>query len=156
MADFAAGNLDVLISTTVIEVGVDVPNASAMIIIDADRFGVAQLHQLRGRIGRGGYAGLCLLLTNSAPDSLSLERLNWVSATRDGFQLAEYDLEVRREGNIMGPEQSGGRSALRLLRVVTDSDLIERSREVAEKIEGQEVFADLRHDMALSIESQDA
>ncbi|WP_311553267.1 ATP-dependent DNA helicase RecG [Propionimicrobium lymphophilum] len=156
MADFAVGNLDVLISTTVIEVGVDVPNASAMIIIDADRFGVAQLHQLRGRIGRGGYAGLCLLLTNSAPDSPSLERLNWVSATRDGFQLAEYDLEVRREGNIMGPEQSGGRSALRLLRVVTDSDLIERSREVAEKIEGQEVFADLRHDMALSIENQDA
>ncbi len=154
MADFAAGKTDVLIATTVIEVGVDVPNATMMVILDAERFGVAQLHQLRGRIGRGGHAGLCLLLTNSAPGD-SLQRLDWVASTRDGFQLAEYDLQVRREGNILGPQQSGGHSALRLLRVSTDAELIERTSEVAEKIKGRPDLADLRHDMACSIESQD-
>ncbi|HEY6932562.1 MAG TPA: ATP-dependent DNA helicase RecG [Marmoricola sp.] len=131
MQRFASGSLDVLVSTTVIEVGVDVPNASVMVIMDAERFGVSQLHQLRGRIGRGGHEGLCLLVTAAAPDSPSVQRLEAVAATRDGFELAEVDLAQRREGNVLGKEQSGRRSSLRMLSVLTDEDVIARAREAA-------------------------
>ncbi|MBO9520139.1 MAG: ATP-dependent DNA helicase RecG [Nocardioidaceae bacterium] len=131
MRAFAGGEVDVLVSTTVIEVGVDVPNATVMVILDADRFGVSQLHQLRGRIGRGGHSGLCLLVSNAAPDSESMERLAAVASTRDGFELSRIDLEQRREGNVLGVEQSGRRSALRLLSVLTDEDVIVAAREAA-------------------------
>jgi ATP-dependent DNA helicase RecG len=131
MRAFAAGEVDVLVSTTVIEVGVDVPNATVMVILDADRFGVSQLHQLRGRIGRGGHAGLCLLVTGAAPDSDSMGRLIAVASTRDGFELSKIDLEQRREGNVLGVEQSGRRSALRLLSVIHDEDVIVAAREAA-------------------------
>jgi ATP-dependent DNA helicase RecG len=131
MKSFAAGDVDVLVSTTVIEVGVDVPNATVMVILDAERFGVSQLHQLRGRIGRGGHAGLCLLVTTARPDSASLERLTAVASTRDGFELSRIDLEQRREGNVLGVEQSGRRSELRLLSVLTDEDVIVSAREAA-------------------------
>ncbi|MFL6156982.1 MAG: helicase-related protein, partial [Marmoricola sp.] len=131
MQAFAAGEVDVLVSTTVIEVGVDVPNATVMVILDAERFGVSQLHQLRGRIGRGGHAGLCLLVTTAAPESPSTERLAAVASTRDGFALSQIDLEQRREGNVLGVEQSGKRSELRLLSVVRDEDVIVAAREAA-------------------------
>ena len=132
MTAFAAGQVDVLVSTTVIEVGVDVPNATVMVILDADRFGVSQLHQLRGRIGRGGHAGLCLLVTAADPASSSMERLVAVAGTRDGFELSRIDLEQRREGNVLGTEQSGGRgSGLKLLSVLRDEDVIERARAAA-------------------------
>jgi ATP-dependent DNA helicase RecG len=131
MQAFAAGDIDVLVSTTVIEVGVDVPNATAMVIMDADRFGVSQLHQLRGRIGRGGHSGLCLLVSAADPASKSMERLLAVAGTRDGFALSRIDLEQRREGNVLGIEQSGGRSGLKLLSVLRDEDVIERARAAA-------------------------
>ncbi len=138
MARFAAGEADVLVSTTVIEVGVDVPNATVMVVMDADRFGISQLHQLRGRIGRGQFPGLCLLVTQADPLSPAIERLRAVEATRDGFQLAELDLVQRREGNVLGANQSGGRSALRLLKVIEHADLIAHCREVAEKLVAQD------------------
>ena len=131
MQSFAAGEVDVLVSTTDIEVGVDVPNATVMAILDADRFGVSQLHQLRGRIGRGGHDGLCLLVTAVDPASPSMERLQAVASTRDGFELSRIDLEQRREGNVLGIEQSGGRSGLKLLSVLRDEDVIERARAAA-------------------------
>lgn len=131
MRAFAAGEVDVLVSTTVIEVGVDVPNATVMVILDAERFGVSQLHQLRGRIGRGGHAGLCLLVTATQPDGPSMERLTAVASTRDGFALSRIDLEQRREGNVLGTEQSGRRSELKLLSVLTDEDVIVDAREAA-------------------------
>ena len=131
MRAFAAGEVDVLVSTTVIEVGVDVPNATVMVVLDADRFGVSQLHQLRGRIGRGGHAGLCLLVSGVEPESTTMERLLAVAGTRDGFELSRIDLEQRREGNVLGIEQSGGRSGLRLLSVLRDEDVIERARTAA-------------------------
>jgi len=132
MRAFAAGEVDVLVSTTVIEVGVDVPNATVMVVLDADRFGVSQLHQLRGRIGRGGHAGLCLLVSGAAPDSASMKRLLAVAATRDGFELSRVDLEQRREGNVLGTEQSGGRGGgLKLLSVLQDEDVITRARQAA-------------------------
>ena len=134
MSAFAKGEIDVLIATTVIEVGVDVANASMMVIMDADRFGVSQLHQLRGRVGRGSVPGLCLLVSNAQEDSQSMTRLAAVAATLDGFELARLDLEQRKEGDVLGASQSGGRSHLRLLRVLRDEDLIERSREAALKI----------------------
>jgi ATP-dependent DNA helicase RecG len=133
MRAFAAGTLDLLIATTVIEVGVDVPNASAMVVLDADRFGVSQLHQLRGRVGRGGIPGLCLLVTAAEQGSLARERVEAVAATLDGFELANIDLELRREGNVLGSRQSGGRSSLRLLRVATDGELISEARVAAEE-----------------------
>ena len=123
-----------LIATTVIEVGVDVPNASMMVIMDADRFGVSQLHQLRGRVGRGAAPGLCLLVSNAQEDSPSMQRLNAVASTLDGFELARIDLEQRKEGDVLGRSQSGGRSHLRLLRVLRDEELIDRAREAAAKI----------------------
>ena len=134
MRDFSSGELDVLVSTTVIEVGVDVPNASMMIIMDADRFGVSQLHQLRGRVGRGTTPGLCLLVTNTDEQSPAMERLNAVASTTDGFALSRLDLEQRREGDVLGVAQSGVRSHLRLLRVIRDEELIVQAREVAERI----------------------
>ena len=134
MSAFARGDIQVLVATTVIEVGVDVPNASMMVIMDADRFGVSQLHQLRGRVGRGSVPGLCLLVSNAQEDSQSMNRLKSVAATLDGFELARIDLEQRKEGDVLGRSQSGGKSHLRLLRVLRDEDLIQRAREVALKI----------------------
>ena len=134
MLAFARGEIDVLIATTVLEVGVDVPNASTMIVLDADRFGVSQLHQLRGRVGRGEIPGLCLLVTEAEAGSLARERVDAVAATLDGFALAEVDLELRGEGDVLGATQSGVRSSLKLLRVVKDSKLIARARELAEHI----------------------
>lgn len=134
MRAFAAGEIDVLVSTTVIEVGVDVPNASMMVVLDAERFGVSQLHQLRGRIGRGGVAGVCLFVTAAEEGTLARERVEAVAATLDGFELAEVDLELRREGDVLGDSQSGGRSSLRLLRVVQDAHVIVEARALAERL----------------------
>ncbi|SOE05188.1 ATP-dependent DNA helicase RecG [Rathayibacter rathayi NCPPB 2980 = VKM Ac-1601] len=134
MRAFAAGEIDVLVSTTVIEVGVDVPNASMMVVLDAERFGVSQLHQLRGRIGRGGVAGVCLFVTAAVAGTIARERVEAVAATLDGFALAEVDLELRREGDVLGDSQSGGRSSLRLLRVVQDADVIVEARALAERL----------------------
>ncbi|CAN5208332.1 ATP-dependent DNA helicase RecG [soil metagenome] len=134
MRAFAAGDIDVLVATTVIEVGVDVPNASTMVVLDADRFGVAQLHQLRGRIGRGGVPGLALFVTRAALETVARERVDAVAATLDGFALAQVDLELRREGNVLGANQSGGRSSLKLLRVARDGDLIAEARAAVEGV----------------------
>ena len=131
MSAFAAGDIDVLVATTVVEVGVDVANATFMVVLDADRFGVSQLHQLRGRVGRGGLPGLCLLVTNAEPDTPAMERVEAVAATTDGFELAQTDLEQRREGDVLGSSQSGARSQLRLLRVTRDGDIIEQARDAA-------------------------
>ena len=136
MRSFADGALDVLVSTTVIEVGVDVANATMMMVLDADRFGVSQLHQLRGRVGRGTDPGLCLLVT-SAPDlTPARERLDAVAATNDGFELSRVDLEQRREGDVLGASQSGRRSSLRLLHVLRHEDVIAEAREVAVALVG--------------------
>lgn len=134
MRAFAAGEIDVLVATTVIEVGVDVPNASAMVVMDADRFGVSQLHQLRGRVGRGGVPGLCLLVTHAEPETLARERIEAVASTIDGFELAQKDLELRREGDVLGDTQSGRRSSLRLLRVAKDGELITEARALAQEV----------------------
>ncbi len=131
MKAFAAGEIDVLISTTVIEVGVDVANATLMVIMDADRFGVSQLHQLRGRVGRGTSPGLCLLVTRALGDTPARARLDAVASTTDGFELSRIDLEARREGDVLGTAQSGSRSHLRLLRVLRDEKLIEVARDEA-------------------------
>jgi ATP-dependent DNA helicase RecG len=138
MVRFAAGETDVLVATTVVEVGVDVPNASVMVIHDADRFGISQLHQLRGRIGRGAHPGVCLLLTTADEQSSARQRLDAVAATRDGFALAEVDLEQRREGDVLGASQSGSRSSLKLLRVLRDADLIAQARTLAEQCIAQD------------------
>jgi ATP-dependent DNA helicase RecG len=128
MQAFSNKEIDVLISTTVIEVGVDVPNATVMVIMDADRFGVSQLHQLRGRVGRGTSPGLCLLVTSAEPESSARVRLDAVAGTLDGFELSRIDLEQRREGDVLGASQSGSRSHLRLLRVLRDESMIEEAR----------------------------
>jgi ATP-dependent DNA helicase RecG len=132
MTQFAAGELDVLVATSLIEVGVDVPNATMMVICDAERFGISQLHQLRGRIGRGEHPGVCLLVTAAEPGSPTRDRLEAVARTRDGFELAEADLAQRREGDVLGTSQSGGHSSLRLLRVLDHADLIDQARAFAE------------------------
>ncbi len=134
MRAFSQGQIDVLISTTVIEVGVDVPNATVMVIMDADRFGVSQLHQLRGRIGRGTAPGLCLLVTGAPADSSARARLEAVAGTLDGFELSRIDLEQRREGDVLGVSQSGTRSHLRLLRVLRDESLIDQARSDAQTL----------------------
>jgi ATP-dependent DNA helicase RecG len=134
MQAFSKGDIDVLVSTTVIEVGVDVPNATIMVIMDADRFGVSQLHQLRGRVGRGTSPGLCLLVTQCEEESPARERLIAVAGTVDGFELSRIDLEQRREGDVLGANQSGNQSHLRLLRVLRDEALIERARADAESL----------------------
>lgn len=150
MAAFARGEINVLVSTTVIEVGVDVHNATLMVILDADRFGISQLHQLRGRVGRGGHDGTCLLVTNLEKGHPSRKRLDAVAATSDGFLLARQDLELRREGDILGARQSGGASGLRMLSVLRDEDLIQRARQDATDI----VDADpgLKYHPALKLE----
>lgn len=131
MASFERGEIDILVSTTVIEVGVNVPNASVMVVLDADRFGISQLHQLRGRVGRGKHAGLCLLVTSAEEGSLAMQRLEAVASNNDGFKLSEIDLELRGEGDVLGNLQSGGKSSLKLLRVIKDAELIERARGIA-------------------------
>ena len=131
MSAFTAGAVDVLVSTTVIEVGVDVPNASVMVVMDAERFGVSQLHQLRGRVGRGVVPGLCLLVTEAEPGSPARERLAAIAATNDGFELSEVDLRARREGDLLGAAQSGRRSRLRLLSVIDHGDVIAEARSAA-------------------------
>lgn len=152
MRAFANGEIDCLVATTVIEVGVDVPNATVMVIADADRFGISQLHQLRGRVGRGSKPGLCLLLTKVDEESVAMERLNAVARSTDGFELARVDLDQRREGDVLGTAQSGTRSQLRLLRVLRDEKIIERSREIALEIIAEdpelESYPELREELA--------
>jgi ATP-dependent DNA helicase RecG len=138
MRAFSAGELDVLVSTTVIEVGVDVANATAMVLLDADRFGVSQLHQLRGRVGRGGLPGLCLLVSQAQTGTPARERLDAVAATTDGFELSRVDLEQRREGDVLGRSQSGFRSSLQNLRVLRDEQTIVSAREAAEALLGDD------------------
>ena len=152
MRAFANGDIDCLVATTVIEVGVDVPNATVMVIADADRFGISQLHQLRGRVGRGSKPGLCLLLTKVDEESSAMERLQAVENSVDGFELARVDLDQRREGDVLGTAQSGTRSQLRLLRVLRDEKIIERSREIASEIIAEdpelESYPELRDELA--------
>jgi ATP-dependent DNA helicase RecG len=131
MRRFAAGEIDVLVATTVIEVGVDVPNATVMVVLDADRFGISQLHQLRGRVGRGAHAATALLVTEAPEGSGARERVEAVAATLDGFALAGLDLAQRREGDVLGAAQSGRRSRLRLLELLNDGDLIVEARTAA-------------------------
>jgi ATP-dependent DNA helicase RecG len=135
MLAFADGQVDVLVTTTVVEVGVDVPNATMMVIMDAERFGVSQLHQLRGRVGRGAHTGLCLLVTE-APPGPSRDRLDAVAATQDGFALSRLDLEQRREGDVLGAAQAGRRSSLKLLTLLRDEELIGQARREAEELVG--------------------
>jgi ATP-dependent DNA helicase RecG len=125
---FAAGEAPVLVATTVVEVGVDVPAATGMVVLDADHFGLSQLHQLRGRVGRGAAPGVCLLVSGAAEGSPAQARLEALAATTDGFEVAAADLELRREGDVLGAAQSGVASSLRLLRVTKDAALIERAR----------------------------
>ena len=134
MSAFATGTVDVLVATTVIEVGIDVPNASLMVIFDADRFGVSQLHQLRGRIGRGAHPGLCLMLSQLPFGHPALQRLEEVAKTTDGFALAELDLSQRREGDVLGAAQSGRRSQLKLLSLLQDAPLISAARSEAQRV----------------------
>jgi ATP-dependent DNA helicase RecG len=142
MLAFAAGQLDVVVTTTVVEVGVDVPNATTMVIMDADRFGVSQLHQLRGRVGRGGHHGLCLLVTAAPAESPARERLDAVAATTDGFALSRLDLEQRREGDVLGSAQAGRKSSLKLLTLLKDEELIGTARrEATELVEADPALA---------------
>lgn len=157
MAAFASGDVDVLVATTVVEVGVDVPNATMMIVMDADRFGVSQLHQLRGRVGRGSEPGLCLLVTGSPPGTGARQRLDAVASSTDGFELSRLDVELRREGDVLGARQSGMRSSLRLLSVVRDEAVIESARDAAVAIvESGEVPADLEASIARLEDSERA
>ncbi|MCU1425402.1 MAG: ATP-dependent helicase RecG, partial [Microbacteriaceae bacterium] len=158
MQSFAAGRIDMLVATTVIEVGVDVPNASTMVILDADRFGVSQLHQLRGRVGRGGVPSVCLFVTRAEDGTLSRDRVEAVASTLDGFELAQKDLELRREGDVLGNTQSGVRSSLRLLRVVKDGKLISEARELAASVldldPELEHYPDLRQALARRLDAE--
>jgi ATP-dependent DNA helicase RecG len=152
MGKFERAQIDVLVSTTVIEVGVNVPNATVMVVLDADRFGISQLHQLRGRVGRGEAAGLCLLVSGAQENFVAALRLTAVAETTDGFKLSEVDLELRGEGDVLGQVQSGGRSSLKMLRVVRDSELIVRTRSIAESLLLQGLGAEL----AALLEKEDA
>jgi ATP-dependent DNA helicase RecG len=143
MRAFAAGGVDVLVATTVVEVGVDVPNATVMVVMDADRFGVSQLHQLRGRVARGAHPGLCLLVSEAREASSTGQRLASVAATSDGFELARLDLETRREGDVLGAAQSGSRSGVRLLSLLEDEELIAAARaEATAMLETERGLAD--------------
>ncbi len=155
MRAYAAGEIDVLVATTVIEVGVNVPNATAMVVLDADRFGISQLHQLRGRVGRGAHPGLCLLVSEVPEGTSSRERLDAVASTTDGFALAELDLEQRREGDVLGAAQSGVKSHVKLLSLLKDADIIEAARaeataliEADPGLKGEPDFAALVDDLA--------
>ena len=128
MRAYAAGEIDLLVATTVIEVGVNVPNATVMVVLDSERFGLSQLHQLRGRVGRGAHPGLCLLVTKAAPGSTAGERVAALAETTDGFRIAEFDLAQRHEGDVLGHRQSGGVSSLKVLRVGEDGDIIRQAR----------------------------
>ncbi|ACY98976.1 ATP-dependent DNA helicase RecG [Thermomonospora curvata] len=150
MRRFAAGEIDVLLATTVVEVGVDVPNATVMVIMDADRFGVSQLHQLRGRVGRGSLPGLCLLVTDAEPGSRARQRLDAVASTTDGFALSRLDLEQRREGDVLGAAQAGRHSSLRLLTLLKDEELIRTARTEATAL--VEADPDLQGHAALAAE----
>jgi ATP-dependent DNA helicase RecG len=160
MAAFASGAAPVLVSTTVIEVGVDVPEATVMVILDADRFGLSQLHQLRGRIGRGAKPGVCLAVTTAQPGTLALDRVQAFAATTDGFHLAELDLEQRREGDILGATQAGRGSSLRLLRVTKDLEIISdaraAARELVERDPALTTEPDLAEVLAESIDEETA
>ncbi|MCU1359286.1 MAG: recG, partial [Ilumatobacteraceae bacterium] len=156
MDTFRAGQLDVLVATTVIEVGVDVPNATVMVILDADRFGIAQLHQLRGRVGRGRHASTCWLLTTESPDGNA--RVEALVASTDGFELAEVDLDLRGEGTIMNTAQKG-RSDLRLASLRRDRELVGQAREAAfEIVDADPMLADneiLSDELTLLFSSDD-
>jgi ATP-dependent DNA helicase RecG len=157
---FAAGDVDVLVATTVVEVGVDVPSATMMVVMDADRFGVSQLHQLRGRVGRGTSPGICLLVTDQPTGSPARERLDAVAATQDGFELSRVDLEQRREGDVLGVSQSGRRSSLRLLGVIRDEDVIRAARDLAAALVEADPQLDtapaLRRELEALLEAQQA
>lgn len=153
MEGFAAGEIGLLVCTTVVEVGVDVPNATFMVVFDADRFGISQLHQLRGRIGRGEHASTCLLVTRREPGHPSRDRIDAVAATTDGFELAQADLTLRREGDILGDAQSGGRSTLRLLRALDDVKIIESARQEAMEILDVDPTLERHWGLALAIEA---
>jgi ATP-dependent DNA helicase RecG len=134
MAAFRGRQIDVLVCTTVIEVGVDVPNATVMFVMDADRFGISQLHQLRGRIGRGEHPSLCLLATRLPDGSNAGKRLKAVAATLDGFELADLDLKERREGDVLGLSQSGRPITLRFLSLSEHLEVIEAAKEFCESV----------------------
>lgn len=134
MADFTAGRTPLLVATTVIEVGVDVPEATMMVILDADRFGLAQLHQLRGRIGRGKFGGVCLVWSAAQPDTLASHRLDAFTKTTDGFELAAFDLQLRESGNILGDSQSGRASSLKILDLLADEEVISQARKDAKHL----------------------
>ena len=151
MQAFAEGKIDVLVATTVIEVGVDVPNASMMVIMDGDRFGVSQLHQLRGRVGRGAVPGLCLLVSSANEESAAMVRLNAVANTVDGFELSRIDLDQRSEGDVLGRAQSGVRSHLRLLKVLRDEPLIEKARTVGSKLIAQDPTLSLSPALSVAV-----
>ena len=152
MGRFARGETDVLVSTTVIEVGVDVPNATVMVVMDAERFGLSQLHQLRGRVGRGGHAGSCFLATRYGRGSKAWERLSAVASTTDGFALSETDLELRKEGDVLGTSQSGGRSTLRFL-ALSDLDVVEATREAAQAVVADDPDLDRHPALRAAVES---
>ena len=156
MAKFVSKEIDVLVATTVIEVGVDVPNATVMVILDADNFGISQLHQLRGRVGRGQAKGLCLLLTGAEDGSIALQRIEAVAAESDGFKLSEIDLELRREGDVLGASQSGGRSSLRLLQVIRDAALIQKVRVEVEQLFEADPGLESLPNLRLAIEEMNA
>jgi ATP-dependent DNA helicase RecG len=156
MAKFVNKEIDILVATTVIEVGVDVPNATVMVILDADNFGISQLHQLRGRVGRGQAKGLCLLLTGAEDGSIALQRIEAVAAESDGFKLSEIDLELRREGDVLGASQSGGRSSLRLLQVIRDAALIQKVRVEVEQLFEADPGLDSLPNLRLAIEEMNA
>ncbi|MFH8755063.1 ATP-dependent DNA helicase RecG [Streptomyces atroolivaceus] len=153
MRRFAAGQADVLVATTVIEVGVNVPNATAMVIMDADRFGVSQLHQLRGRVGRGSAPGLCLLVSEAHEASPARARLSAVATTLDGFELSRIDLEQRREGDVLGQAQSGVRSSLRVLSVIDDEEVIAAAREEAVRVVAEDPGLELLPELRLALDA---
>ncbi|WP_065471055.1 ATP-dependent DNA helicase RecG [Bifidobacterium breve] len=134
MADFASGETPILVSTTVIEVGVDVKQASCIVIFDADRYGLSQLHQLRGRVGRGGTNSWAFLISRAEPGSPAEQRLDVIHNSLDGAEIAQADLEFRGAGDVLGDAQSGGKSSLKLLRVVKDADMIADARTRAEQL----------------------
>ncbi|WP_380285278.1 ATP-dependent DNA helicase RecG [Kitasatospora purpeofusca] len=153
MRRFTAGEVDVLVATTVIEVGVNVPNSTAMVIMDADRFGVSQLHQLRGRVGRGSAPGLCLLVTDMPAASAARARLDAVAGTLDGFQLSRIDLEQRREGDVLGQAQSGVKSSLKVLSVLEDEEVIVTARAEATRLVAEDPDLAAHPDLRTALES---